>query len=119
MFMTQTNSRFGRRAVLATAGLGLATILGVAAAIAAPQQPQPSRGTVPPAPVVPAPAPAPIVPAPIVPAPVFPAPGLSSELSPASPVPGTERGFTRASDQSDLFFPIPGVVSKVYVKAGD
>src|SRR3954470_5786538 len=109
MFMTQTNSRFGRRAVLATAGLGLATMLGVAAAFAAPQ---PAAPSVPPAPAVPAPVPAP------VPS-VYPAPGLPPDLSRLSSISGAEPGITRPSDQSDLFFPIPGVVSKVYVKAGD
>src|SRR6187551_2896755 len=32
------------------------------------------------------------------------------------PNPGEERGFTEPSDQSDLSFPVPGVVSKVLVK---
>jgi multidrug efflux pump subunit AcrA (membrane-fusion protein) len=109
MYMTRSNSKFGRRTVLATAGLGLATVLGVAAAFAAPQPPAPS---IPPAPAVPAPVPAP------VPS-VYPAPGLPPELSRLSSIPGAEPGITRPSDQSDLFFPIPGVVSKVYVKAGD
>src|SRR4051812_15182241 len=103
MFMTRTNSKSGRRAVLATAGLGLVTVLGVAAAFAAPQPPART------APPVPAPVPAPAPP-------VYPAPGLPSDLSSIS---GAEPGITRPSDQSDLFFPIPGVVSKVYVKAGD
>jgi len=108
MYMTRSNSKFGRRTVLATAGLGLATVLGVAAAFAAPQPP---ARTAPPAPVpsVPAPVPAPVPP-------VYPAPGLPSDLSSIS---GAEPGITRPSDQSDLFLPIPGVISKVYVKAGD
>ena len=98
--MTQTKNRFGRRTMLATAGLGLATVLGMTAAFAAPQ----------PAPSIPS---APAVPPPAAIAP--PAPGFSSDSS----IPSAERGVTVASDQSDLFFPIPGVVSKVMVKAGD
>src|SRR5436190_23247581 len=98
MYMTRTNSRFGRRTVLATAGLGLATMLSVAAAFAAPQ---PAAPTAPRPPAVPAPVPAP------VPS-VFPAPALPPDLSRLSSVPGAEPGITRPSDQSDLFFPIPG-----------
>jgi multidrug efflux pump subunit AcrA (membrane-fusion protein) len=48
--------------------------------------------------------------------PATPAPAPRSATS---ATPGEERGFTEPSDQSDISFPVPGIVSKVSVKPGD
>lgn len=80
-----------RMSRIALGTLGAGALLGAAVATAAPELP-PAPQALPPAAV----------------------PQWSVTLPP-----GVFSGYTRASNQSDLAFPVPGVISAVYIKMGD